>query len=180
MPSSTSATGPPPLFFAFRRRPLYVRVVLIIIIYQLPPETITDGREIVIWVLLDFGHTPNNSLRRSRNKRHPVLSPRPADASAHTRDFWTHTPMILLLLLLLLSSFPSSRRINPFDLFIPNTHTHTHTHSEPDRSLCCSRDLKRVDNYYYSVKGRRVRFPVSALPRRRRTIRKSIFLSKKS
>lgn len=50
-----------------------VRVVLIIIIYQLPPETITDGREIVIWVLLDFGHTPNNSLRRSRNKRHPAL-----------------------------------------------------------------------------------------------------------
>lgn len=52
-----------------------VRSVLIIIIYQLPPETITDGREIVIWVLLDFGHTPNNSLRRSRNKRHPTLSP---------------------------------------------------------------------------------------------------------
>jgi len=136
VPSSTSATGPlpPPLFFAFRRRPLGVRVVLIIIIYQLPPETITDGREIVIWVLLDFGHTLNNSLRRSRNKRHPVLYPRPADASTHTRYSGTHTPMILLLLLLLLlSSSPFSRRINPFYLS-HSKHTHPQTLSPLDLS----------------------------------------------
>jgi hypothetical protein len=99
VPSSTSATGPPPppLFFAFRHRFRCVRAVLIIIIYQLPPETITDGREIVIWVLLDFGHTPNNSLRRSRNKRHPALSlSRPLTHRPPTPTTSGPTPMILL------------------------------------------------------------------------------------
>lgn len=100
----------------------YVRVVLIIIIYQLPPETITDGREIVIWVLLDFGHTPNNSLRQSCNKRHPTpsvtLTPHTRSPSiypsnprpTYNRDFNAHTYDVV-----------SSVRYVLFP--IPNTHS---------------------------------------------------------
>jgi len=113
VPSSTSAAAA----LLCLSPPFDVRVVLIIIIYQLPSKTITNGREIVIWVLLDFGRTPNNSLRRSRNKRHPTLSP------YRQRIIYLHPPLRHPHLWYYLQS----PRAMFFGLSIPVTNTHTST-----------------------------------------------------